>query len=247
MFNSVCSIIFVIKKVKMAGIKSITFFLIICMFSDVIANCLVDLSISLFYEPLYDVVDFCEKYPNDRICLFKSLPVPGFLSIPNWYDFRGKSAILGVFDLIVPGLLLSFGARLDASKKLMSTFALRRRAARRGITTDVHEFMENATRQKSRLKRLFSGYFVWLVISYSVALLVAVFALPLIMNGHQRPVFLFVTPTLVGTITYLDYRRKKMIHIWEYYEVLDMATRGKLLIAIPRHCNKHFNVLIFSF
>jgi len=61
---------------------------------------------------------WCEKYPDDRDCQGGN-PLPMLLAIPKLLDFAGGSSLLGLGDIVLPGLLLSFAARLDAAKQLL--------------------------------------------------------------------------------------------------------------------------------
>eukprot|EP00904_Undaria_pinnatifida_P002749 jgi/Undpi1/12475/HiC_scaffold_5.g02146.m1 len=56
---------------------------------------------------------FCEKYPTASGCQVESLPM--LLEIPRLWDYTGGYAMLGLGDIVIPGLLLSFAHRYDVS------------------------------------------------------------------------------------------------------------------------------------
>ena len=57
--------------------------------------------------------DFCEKYPDDDGC--KSTSLPMLLLLPRGAAAGGGYTMLGLGDIVLPGLLVSFAARYDAT------------------------------------------------------------------------------------------------------------------------------------
>ncbi|GLE01957.1 hypothetical protein PINS_up010795 [Pythium insidiosum] len=62
----------------------------------------------------YPGVDYCERYPTFAACLDPE-PMPMLLLLPRVFDWRGGMSLLGLGDIILPGLLLSFALRFDYS------------------------------------------------------------------------------------------------------------------------------------
>jgi signal peptide peptidase-like protein 2B len=58
---------------------------------------------------------FCEKYPSDSDCRTEELPM--LLLLPRLFDFAGGYTMLGLGDIVLPGLLLSFGCRFDFASR----------------------------------------------------------------------------------------------------------------------------------
>ncbi|KAG5180775.1 putative growth-on protein GRO10 [Tribonema minus] len=58
----------------------------------------------------------CEKYPDTHGCVVHTLPM--LLKLPRIGDYQGGSVMLGLGDIVLPGLLLSFAARFDAASGL---------------------------------------------------------------------------------------------------------------------------------
>jgi signal peptide peptidase-like protein 2B len=55
---------------------------------------------------------YCEKYPSDRDCQTRE-QLPMLLTLPRIGDYQGGSTMLGLGDIILPGLLVAFAARYD--------------------------------------------------------------------------------------------------------------------------------------
>mmetsp|Transcript_16173 Transcript_16173/g.24240 ORF Transcript_16173/g.24240 Transcript_16173/m.24240 type:complete len:687 (-) Transcript_16173:71-2131(-) len=63
---------------------------------------------------------WCEKYPDDPDCQGGD-PLPMLFTIPRIGDYSGGSSMLGLGDIVLPGLLLSFAARFDDAKRFMGS------------------------------------------------------------------------------------------------------------------------------
>ena len=59
--------------------------------------------------------NFCEKYPTDYDC--RDNTAPNLLVVPSIHDYRGGTCMLGLGDIILPGLLLVLVARIDMRQK----------------------------------------------------------------------------------------------------------------------------------
>lgn len=55
---------------------------------------------------------YCEKYPSDRDCKTRE-DLPMLLVLPRIHDYQGGFTMLGLGDIILPGLLVAFAARYD--------------------------------------------------------------------------------------------------------------------------------------
>ena len=60
----------------------------------------------------------CEKYPETGGCRAPNL-LPMLFSVPRVDDYRGGSSLLGLGDIVLPGLLMSLGRRIDLSSELL--------------------------------------------------------------------------------------------------------------------------------
>lgn len=64
-------------------------------------------------QPVADPI-YCEKYPNDKDCKTRE-QLPMLLLLPRISDYLGGDTMLGLGDIILPGLLVAFTARYDRS------------------------------------------------------------------------------------------------------------------------------------
>lgn len=62
-------------------------------------------------EPKADET-YCEKYPSDPLCKTRE-DLPMLLVLPRLGDYVGGFTMLGLGDIILPGLLVAFAARYD--------------------------------------------------------------------------------------------------------------------------------------
>jgi signal peptide peptidase-like 2B len=62
----------------------------------------------------YPGIDYCERYPHFPACVDPD-PMPMLLVLPRVFNWLGGVSMLGLGDIILPGLLLSFALRFDYS------------------------------------------------------------------------------------------------------------------------------------
>jgi signal peptide peptidase-like protein 2B len=118
----------------------------------------------------------------------------------------------------VPGLLLSFAARLDAAKSLVAIVSGGRRESPTGTTTGG---VVDCDLTQRRCCSAHNYYFVPLVIAYAIGLLMANVAV-YVMNMGQ-PALLYLVPCTLGTMCYLGYQRHELKQLWEGPRVLQTA------------------------
>mmetsp|Transcript_33220 Transcript_33220/g.50103 ORF Transcript_33220/g.50103 Transcript_33220/m.50103 type:complete len:690 (+) Transcript_33220:312-2381(+) len=143
---------------------------------------------------------WCEKYPDDSNCQGGD-PLPMLLTVPRIDDYQGGSSLLGLGDIVLPGLLLSFAARLDAAKKLLAAVSASSR-------------LDNACCSHNT-------YFGPSVVAYAIGLLMANAAVYLMSMG--QPALLYLVPMTVGTISFLGWRRKELMMLWEGPKIIRTA------------------------
>mmetsp|Transcript_13426 Transcript_13426/g.25065 ORF Transcript_13426/g.25065 Transcript_13426/m.25065 type:complete len:134 (-) Transcript_13426:206-607(-) len=110
------------------------------------------------------------------------------LTVPRINDYRGGFNLLGLGDIVLPGLLMSFGARLDAAGKLVE---LCTSAASGAGPTD-------RTRRWSLRSLLCGSYLTSLTLAYAIGLLGANVAVHLMKHG--QPALLYLVPACLGAI-----------------------------------------------
>ena len=153
-------------------------------------------------------------------------------AIPWFNDFHGGFSMLGLGDIILPGLLISFAARLDAAKKLVrkcasiSSVRVEEEEAP-GETNDSDDGGGVVSRCRYRLgrarKALFSGYYKPLVIAYAIGLLVTYFSV--LMTKTSQPAMLYVVPACLGTLFFLGWRRRELSELWMGPKIMNKADK----------------------
>lgn len=138
---------------------------------------------------------FCEKYPDDSDCQGGE-PLPMLLTVPRIGDYQGGSSLLGLGDIVLPGLLLSFARRLDDAKRLV-------RAVGGGGGGDDKD------------------YFRPMVVAYAVGLAAANAAVYLMRMG--QPALLYLVPACVGTMVVVGRLNGESAELWEGPKVLRTA------------------------
>jgi len=154
---------------------------------------------------------WCEKYPDEKDCQGGDL-LPMLLTVPRLFDYAGGSSLLGLGDIVLPGLLLSFGARYDEAKRFIGA---QRDGGGRAPRGNHREICPESK----------GGYFIPLIVAYAVGLLMANTAVYVMQMG--QPALLYLVPCCLGTICFMGWRRNELSDIWKTPKVL--ATIDELL------------------
>ncbi|KAL3778195.1 hypothetical protein ACHAW5_003961, partial [Stephanodiscus triporus] len=172
---------------------------------------------------------FCEKYPTNPGCRGSLAPLPMMLAIPWFNDYRGGFSMVGLGDIVLPGLLVSFAARFDAARELVTKCSqisnVRIGEGVSGETNDSGDGASSRCRYHfGRIcKALFSGYFGPLVVAYAVGLLVTYISVWMTKKG--QPALLYIVPACLGTIFFLGWRRRELSELWLGPKVMKKADR----------------------
>jgi len=142
---------------------------------------------------------WCEKYPDDKNCQGGD-PLPMLFTIPRIGDFSGGSSMLGLGDIVLPGLLLSFASRYDEAKRLIGI----------GSRGGRPEIQSCASQKK--------GYLPPMVVAYAVGLAMANIAVYAMQMG--QPALLYLVPCCLGTMTYLGWKRGELHDLWHTPKVI---------------------------
>lgn len=155
---------------------------------------------------------WCEKYPNDANCQGGN-PLPMLLTIPRLFDFEGGSSLLGLGDIVLPGLLLSFAARFDAAKRMMGVMG--------GGSGSLTSYHCQERRYCCSCGLCSGGYFPPMVAAYAVGLLMANMAVQIMHMG--QPALLYLVPCCLGTMVYMGWRRNELSELWDISKVIRSA------------------------
>jgi len=171
--------------------------------------------------------DFCEKYPYEGDCR-QGNPLPMLLAIPRINDYRGGGNLLGLGDIVLPGLLIAFAARLDNAKSLLKLCTevyrtevggpMPRRPSGSTIASSVDDpgNQEMGTEKTGRVaivkQLLFGGYFGPLTIAYGFGLAMAKLAVHLMQTA--QPALLYLVPACLGTMVILGKAKGELKELW---------------------------------
>jgi len=121
-------------------------------------------------------------------------------TIPRIFDYSGGSSMLGLGDIVLPGLLLSFASRYDEAKRFIGSSSREGIAAARNCTVKT------------------KGYFPFLVVAYAVGLAMANIAVYAMQMG--QPALLYLVPCCLGTMVFLGWQRGELNELWNTPKVL---------------------------
>mmetsp|Transcript_6443 Transcript_6443/g.19032 ORF Transcript_6443/g.19032 Transcript_6443/m.19032 type:complete len:1167 (+) Transcript_6443:204-3704(+) len=157
--------------------------------------------------------DFCVRYPDDKECTGIDF-LPMLLILPRINDYLQRSVLLGLGDIVLPGFLIAFGARLDAAKRLMVEYG-----------NKADEIFNPPT-------KWYEGYFVPLMVAYGIGLFFA--NLAVIQMEMGQPALLYIVPCCLTTIFILG--RHELRDIWEGAKPIRLA--DKFIVKQERSWNR---------
>ena len=163
---------------------------------------------------------WCEKYPFDANCRGGD-PLPMLFAIPRIGDYQGGSSMLGLGDIVLPGLLLSFASRFDESKRLMGMVS---GGSGRVVANNACPAMSAgaAPGRNGRSSNPFcflcsccfsNGYFGPVVVAYAIGLFMANAAVYIMEMG--QPALLYLVPCCLGTMVCMGRRAGELADLWE--------------------------------
>jgi hypothetical protein len=133
---------------------------------------------------------YCRLNPGDTAVCGPGETIPILLRLPHLNDWRGGDSILGLGDIAIPGLLLSYALRTDYTLP-------------RG---------PNARAAKGRV-----GYWTVALVGYFLGLGITHLAIVSMKMG--QPTLLYLVPFTLGPICALAYSRGELLALWAGREV----------------------------
>ena len=156
--------------------------------------------------------------------------------------------MLGLGDIVLPGLLLSFAARLDAARLVCTLYSATKKSDE-GIDQQNENINEDNRRNirnraispaggspavdnedsllppmSAWYALLFGGYgyyFLPLMIAYAVGLFMANAAVYLMQMG--QPALLYLVPCTLGTMAYKGWKQNELLSLWNGPKILKQA------------------------
>merc|ERR1712176_737862 len=135
------------------------------------------------------------------------------LTIPRFGDFMGGSSLLGLGDIVLPGLLLSFAARYDTAKRILGII--------RGGNGSLTSYTCPEQNLCGECNFCSGGYFPPLIVAYACGLFMANTAVYVMEMG--QPALLYLVPACLGTICFLGWRRNELRSLWDGPRIIRIA------------------------
>jgi len=150
---------------------------------------------------------WCEKYPTSADCKGGD-PLPMLFAIPRIGDYQGGSSMLGLGDIVLPGLLLSFASRFDEAKRLMGRVSGGAGRVRNGAGGVPNKSSWNVCCGCGQ-----GGYFGPVVVAYAIGLAMANTAVYVMQMG--QPALLYLVPCCLGTFVFIARRNGELDDVWD--------------------------------
>lgn len=181
---------------------------------------------------------FCYKYPSDYRCSGSGAPLPMMLVFPWILDYRGGFSMIGLGDIVLPGLLISFAARYDGAKFLTRKVSETSSSGTSNSTTNGEgratasdmEYDPTVTRKqafvngvKDFFKSLKKGYFGPMMVAYAIGLSAAYAAVYGMKMG--QPALLYIVPACLGMMFILGVKKRQLSDLWRGPKVMLKANR----------------------
>ncbi|KAL7464541.1 hypothetical protein ACHAXS_004872 [Conticribra weissflogii] len=167
---------------------------------------------------------WCEKYPWDVNCKGGD-PLPMLFAIPRIGDYQGGSSLLGLGDIVLPGLLLSFASRFDEAKRLIGVVGGGSGRMRNNGCPDGAVGGGGMVKSSNPLCFLLcccrGGYFGPVMVAYAIGLLMANAAVYIMEMG--QPALLYLVPCCLGTMVYMGHKAGELNDLWEGPRVIRSA------------------------
>ncbi|KAK1929213.1 Signal peptide peptidase-like 3 [Phytophthora citrophthora] len=231
----VCFCLVFLRTARLPNLKVATVLLVLVFMYDVF---MVFISPYIFHESVMIKVatggaqstatggvssGYCLRYPTDtkHDCRSESMPI--LLRVPKLLDWRSGTSLLGLGDIVLPGLLLVFCARYDYATRGQLFGRLTpphgkmfsRRPTADVMTgpagRDLDMGAELGSAKESYPCR--RGLFCLLMWGYTIGLLLANVAV--VATGSGQPALMYLVPCTLGLLAIVGWRRGILNKLWE--------------------------------
>ncbi|KAJ0406968.1 hypothetical protein P43SY_005201 [Pythium insidiosum] len=164
---------------------------------------------------------YCLRYPmnTEFKCLKEQVPI--LLRLPKVIDWRGGQSMLGLGDIVLPGLLVVFCARYDYATRGQLMGRVKPHLSQLKTALEAGELGEQPPQQAlmdSRPAAARRGLFGIVMWGYAIGLLMANIAVAVMQQG--QPALLYIVPTTLGTLWFVAWRRGILRKLWDGPEEL---------------------------
>lgn len=257
----VCLCLMFLRTIRLPNVKIATLLLVLVFCYDVF---MVFISPYIFKQSVMIKVAtsgtssnsgtaFCLRYPTDSShdCVSESMPI--LLRMPKVLDWRDSTTMLGLGDIVLPGLLLVLCARFDYATRGrifgkvnhpllariqsfrpgMSGGTARATAPTLGVTEDVDavsvptgnspELRSDAVHHSRR------GILCMLLWGYAIGLFLANMVVSL--TGDGQPALMYLVPCTLGLLSIIAWRRGIWGKLWNGPPELKNPSEGDPLVG----------------
>eukprot|EP01041_Mallomonas_annulata_P000605 gene605-1168_t len=155
-------------------------------------------------KEMHNDENFCEKYPSHADCKKASLPM--LLIFPTLMSYSSDGSLLGLGDIVLPGTLVAFTARLDW--KVLGPL-------RWSSPTSVRLWL--------------GGCFVVTVCAYAIGLMLANVAVVVFNTG--QPALLYINPLVLTAVALWSYNKGVLLELWRGPSVLNSVVTGAVVVG----------------
>lgn len=178
---------------------------------------------------------YCLRYPSDTTYNCQREQMPILLRFPKVIDWRGGQSMLGLGDIVMPGLLIVFCARFDYATRGQLLGRVKAPHLVRFKSTNhlevppsnTNDGMEGSQhhhhhQQQHQLPELTAhgvspasqrGLFGILMWGYAIGLLAANIGVAVMKQG--QPALMYLVPTTLGTLVLVAWRRGILKKLWD--------------------------------
>lgn len=218
----ICFCMVFLKTVRLPNIKIATVLLVLVFAYDVF---MVFLSPLIFKESVMIKAatggnqaeatassGFCLRYPSETEHKCRREQMPILLRMPKFLDWREGYSMLGLGDIVLPGLLLVFCARYDYATRGQLYGKVKPHLGRiksfRSMNLRGSPELDATSASGSR-RGLF-GLIIW---GYALGLFLANLAVVLMKEG--QPALMYLVPCTLGPLCLISWRRGILSKLWE--------------------------------
>uniref|UniRef100_K3W607 PA domain-containing protein n=1 Tax=Globisporangium ultimum (strain ATCC 200006 / CBS 805.95 / DAOM BR144) TaxID=431595 RepID=K3W607_GLOUD len=250
----ICFCMVFLKTVRLPNLKIATVLLVLVFFYDIF---MVFISPLIFKESVMIKAatggsqaaatvssGYCLRYPSDSKtgCLKENMPI--LLRMPKVLDWREGYAMLGLGDIVLPGLLVVFCARYDYATRGQLYGKVkpqhgRHKSFRAMDVNSSAELGEPASMTAAACSR--RGLFGAIIWGYAFGLFFANLGVVLMQKG--QPALMYLVPTTLGLLCIIAWRRGILGKLWDGPPELQPGYQNGVVLERARSPSTHHSML----
>ncbi|DAZ97868.1 TPA: hypothetical protein N0F65_003295 [Lagenidium giganteum] len=226
----ICLCVLFLKTIRLPNLRIATILLVLVFFYDIF---MVFISPYIFHQSVMIKAatggnqagptkgsGYCLRYPTDTTnkCVREEIPI--LLRVPKMLDWRDGQSMLGLGDIVLPGLLIVFCARYDYATRgqlmgrvkpnLAHMKSLHSGSIDLTVMEEAHQSESIAAAPVSTpARRGLFGIVMW---GYAVGLLLANLGVMLMRQG--QPALMYLAPCTLGIVAIIGWQRGILSQLW---------------------------------